>query len=290
MPFDPNLPANNSQVRSAELRSQFTGLKSLIDAVPSGPPGPVGPQGPQGVQGVAGPAGAQGIQGLPGVAGAPGAQGPKGDQGEQGTQGDAGPEGRHVTNVSDNGSGQAIIEMSDATTYGPFTVASGPPGADGAPGPQGDAGPQGPEGPQGPQGDPGGPPGPQGPQGDVGPQGDAGPAGEPGPEGRHVTNVYDSGDGRAIIEMSDASTYGPFTVASGPAGADGAQGPPGMDGAQGPPGEVSAQQLSDAIAGTPANVNAIEPMNLTVSDPPTQSEMQTIANKLDELINALKRW
>jgi hypothetical protein len=229
------------------------------------------------------------------VAGAPGAQGPKGDQGDQGLpgeagpQGDAGPEGRHVVNVSDNGSGQAIIEMSDATTYGPFTVASGPPGADGAPGPQGDAGPQGAEGPQGPQGDPGGPPGPQGPQGDIGPQGDAGPAGDPGPAGNGIANVYDNGDGRVVIQTTDGNSYGPFYAASGPAGADGAQGPPGMDGAQGPPGEVSAQQLSDAIASTPSNVNAIEPMNLTVSDPPSQAEMQTIANKLDELINALKR-
>ena len=33
MPFDPTLPATNSNVTSAELRNQFTGLKSLIDAV-----------------------------------------------------------------------------------------------------------------------------------------------------------------------------------------------------------------------------------------------------------------
>ena len=32
MPFDPNLPANNAQILSAELRSQFTSLKALIDA------------------------------------------------------------------------------------------------------------------------------------------------------------------------------------------------------------------------------------------------------------------
>ena len=31
MPFDPTLPANGSQIRSAELRSQFSGLKDLID-------------------------------------------------------------------------------------------------------------------------------------------------------------------------------------------------------------------------------------------------------------------
>jgi len=37
MSFDPSLPANGSDVRSDELRNQFTGLKELIDAVPVGP-------------------------------------------------------------------------------------------------------------------------------------------------------------------------------------------------------------------------------------------------------------
>ena len=37
MAFNPALPANNSVIASAELRAQFTGLKSLIDAVPSSP-------------------------------------------------------------------------------------------------------------------------------------------------------------------------------------------------------------------------------------------------------------
>ena len=34
--FDPNLPANNVQVRAAELRGQFNGLKTLIDAIQGG--------------------------------------------------------------------------------------------------------------------------------------------------------------------------------------------------------------------------------------------------------------
>jgi len=32
MAYDPNLPANNSPISSAELRAQFAGLKALIDA------------------------------------------------------------------------------------------------------------------------------------------------------------------------------------------------------------------------------------------------------------------
>ena len=35
MPFNPLLPANGGPIVAAELRSQFTGLKSLIDAVPT---------------------------------------------------------------------------------------------------------------------------------------------------------------------------------------------------------------------------------------------------------------
>ena len=31
MPYDPTLPANNAPVVSAELRSQFAGLKTLLD-------------------------------------------------------------------------------------------------------------------------------------------------------------------------------------------------------------------------------------------------------------------
>jgi len=35
MPFDPTKPVNNSQVNSAELRSQLASLKSLIDGCPT---------------------------------------------------------------------------------------------------------------------------------------------------------------------------------------------------------------------------------------------------------------
>jgi hypothetical protein len=39
MPFDPSLPHTDSEMRSEEMRNQFTGLKTLIDAIPAGPPG-----------------------------------------------------------------------------------------------------------------------------------------------------------------------------------------------------------------------------------------------------------
>ena len=62
--------------------------------------------------------------------------------------------------------------------------------------------------------------------------------------------------------------------------------PRGQDGA---PGEVTQQALDDAIAGTSANSNIVDFLGIIVSDPPTQAEVQQIADKLDELINALRR-
>ena len=38
MSFDPTYPPTNAEIESAPLRSQFNGLKDLIDAVPAGPP------------------------------------------------------------------------------------------------------------------------------------------------------------------------------------------------------------------------------------------------------------
>ena len=62
-----------------------------------------------------------------------------------------------------------------------------------------------------------------------------------------------------------------------------------MAGIQSPAGIVTNETLGTAIAGTSANTNNVQLLGLTVSDPPTQSEMQAIANKLDELITAQRR-
>ena len=254
-PFDPTQPATDSDLISAPVRDNFNALKELIDAVP---PGPVGPPGPAGSNGA---------------------------------------DGRSVVNVYDDGSGRCVIQMSDGTNYGPFSIASGPTGMQGPQGEQGATGAQGNTGCDGSQG-------PQGPQGNN------------GADGRYVSNVYDDGSGRAVIQMSDGGTFGPFTVATGPQGNngnDGAQGPQGnngsdggqgpqgpqgnngSDGAQGPqgpqgnPGEVSNADLTTAMGSTSSNTNAVSQLGLTVSDPPTQSELQAVVNKLDELIAALRR-
>jgi len=53
-------------------------------------------------------------------------------------------------------------------------------------------------------------------------------------------------------------------------------------GPQGPPGEVSSQQLSDAIAGTSANTNAVE---LLAAD----ADLPTVIAKINEMLTAQRR-
>jgi len=63
----------------------------------------------------------------------------------------------------------------------------------------------------------------------------------------------------------------------------------GGTGSDGQPGEVTNADLSSAISGTSANSNGVSTLGMAVSDPPTQGEVQMVADKLDELINALRR-
>jgi len=119
-----------------------------------------------------------------------------------GQQGPPGADGRGIAEVYDDGEGRAMVRMSDGATYGPFTIASGP---------------------QGERGSDGGP----------GPEGPAGPAGN---DGRGIASVRDSGDGRAIVVMSDGAEYGPFSIATGPQGERGSDGGPGPEGPAGPVG------------------------------------------------------
>ena len=47
--------------------------------------------------------------------------------------------------------------------------------------------------------------------------------------------------------------------------------------------------IANGIAGTSSNSNAVGTLGLAVNNPPTQADVQTIADKIDELINALRR-
>jgi hypothetical protein len=103
------------------------------------------------------------------------------------------------------------------------------------------------------------------------------------PPGEQAT-VESSFDGNTVH-----LTFGIPAGLNGSDGEQGIQGEPGVHGMPGAPGEVSFQQLADAIATTSSNSNGVGTLGMAVSDPPTQSEMQQIADKLDELINALRR-
>ena len=99
-------------------------------------------------------------------------------------------------------------------------------------------------------------------------------------EGATIAAVNPAGTG------TKAAAHFTFNI---PQGNDGGTGPAGNDGAQGPPGEITQSQLDSAISGTSANTNGVSTLGLSISDPPTQGELQSVANKLDELINALRR-
>lgn len=114
------------------------------------------------------------------------------------------------------------------------------------------------------------------------PQGYDGSEGAPGPPFAQavVDGVYTLPPGDpATVEVSFDGTEVHFTFSI----------PAGDEGPEGPPGEVSLQQLEDAISGTSNNSNEVNLLNMTVGDPPTQAEVQMIADKMDELINALRR-
>ena len=49
-------------------------------------------------------------------------------------------------------------------------------------------------------------------------------------------------------------------------------------------------QLNSAISGTANNIPGVAPLNLVINNnPPQQSDVQPIADKVDELINNLRR-
>lgn len=166
MPYDPNLPQENTLVDAAQMRSQFQGIVDLISSIPQGPPGPAG------------------------------------QNGSDGAPGQPGPQGPPFAN--------AVVD----------NVNTLPPGS---------------------------------------------PAG---------VNV--SFDGMNVHFTFDI-----------PQGAEGATGPQGL------PGEVTQSDLQNAVAqmtnDSSANSNGVSTLNLAVSDPPTQAQVQQIADKLDELITALRR-
>ena len=102
------------------------------------------------------------------------------------------------------------------------------------------------------------------------------------------------GDPATVQVSVDGSTlHFAFFIPSGEDGTQGPEGqmgPPGPQGAPGDPGEVQFTDLEYAINTQSSNIsNDVTKLDMYVNDPPTQWDVQQIANKVDELIQALRR-
>ena len=111
---------------------------------------------------------------------------------------------------------------------------------------------------------PAGPPGPEGPAGAQGPEGPQGQQGPPGPEG-------------------------PQGDPGGPQGPPGPEGPQGPTGPQGPPGEVTQTDLNNGLLNTLSQCSNISNGVSTLDTPYADPAAEELRNKLNELINALRR-
>jgi len=273
--FNPALPVDGSLVEAGELRDQFNGLAALIAAVTSVDAAVVDgvttlPPGDPAAAGVS-VAGnmlhfsfaiPQGYEGYPGNEGPPGPSGPQGEQDYSGPEGPQGAQGYERPPGSEGPQGppfaQAVVD--GVSTLEPWQPATVDVSYDGSYVhfsfgiPRGYDGSNGADGPQGP------------------------PFAQAVVDG--VTTLAPGDD--ATVAVSFDGTYVHFTFGI-------PQGYTGTEGPQGVPGEVTNADLSNAISGTSMNSNSVGTLGMYVSDPPTQSEVQTIADKLDELINALRR-
>ena len=260
MPFDPTLPAPNSPLESQVIRDQLQALFVLINNIASIAAAQV-----------------DSTHTLPPSSPANASVTVSGNtlhftfeipQGQEGPMGQPGPPFAQAVvdavNTVDPGT-PAAVGVSFDGTYVRFTFDI----------PRGNDGMNGSDGSQGPQGNDGG----QGPQGNDGAQGP--PFAQAIVDG--VTTL-DPGQAATVQTSFDGSNVR-FTFGI-PRGSDGSN---GSDGSQGPPGEISQAQLNSAISGTSANTNSVGTLGQGADGSYNQSQMQDLINKVDELINALRR-
>jgi hypothetical protein len=255
--FDPNYPPLNADIESTPLRTQFNGLKDLIDAVPAINAAQVDSTNtlPQGS-----PANASVSlignslhftfdipQGQEGLAGQDGAQGPPFAQAVVDSVSTLNPWESASVNVSFDGS---YVRFTFAIPRG-YDGSQGPPGSNGSDGNQGAQGIQGP------------------------------PFANAVVDG---VSTLDPGQPASVQTSFDGSNVR-FTFGI-PRGQDGSN---GNDGAQGPTGEVSEAMLSstigNALSNTSANTNGVGTLDSNFTDP----DMEALRQKLNELISAARR-
>lgn len=116
------------------------------------------------------------------------------------------------------------------------------------------------------------------PQGNDGPQGQTGNDGQTGPPFAQAVvdnvNTLPAGSAAAVgVSFDGTNVHFTFDI------------PQGQEGPMGASGEVSQSQLDNAISGTSNNSNGVSTLDTAMADPDTE----TLRQKLDELINALRR-
>ena len=93
---------------------------------------------------------------------------------------------------------------------------------------------------------------------------------------------------KELIDTIPAGPQGPEGPA-GPPGPEGSQGQQGPQGPQGPPGEVTQTDLNNGLLNTlsqcSSNSNGVNTLDTPMPDP----DMESLRQKLNELINALRR-
>jgi hypothetical protein len=261
--FDPNLPQEGTPLDAVQMRSQLNGLKAIIDAILTVSAAQVDSTAmlPPGT-----PANASvSVVGntlhftfeIP-----QGQEGPMGQQGPPFAQ--AVVDAVNTVNPGD----PAAVGVSFDGTNVRFTFDI-PRGNDGMNGSDGSQGPPGNDGSDGAQGQPGND-GPQGP-----------PFAQAVVDAVNTLEPWES----AAVDVSFDGSNVHFTFGI-PRGNDGSN---GSDGSQGPPGEVSQQQLDDAISGTSANTNNVSTLGQSADSSYNPNQIQDLINKVDELINALRR-
>ena len=136
------------------------------------------------------------------------------------------------------------------------------------------------------------------------PQGQEGPMGQPGPQGNDGSQGPPGNDGAqgppfAQAVVDSVTTLDPGNPATVGVSFDGSNVrftfgiPRGSDGATGQPGEVSQTDLNNGLLNTlsqcSANSNGVGTLGQSADGSYNPSQMQDLINKMDELINALRR-
>lgn len=133
------------------------------------------------------------------------------------------------------------------------------------------------------------PQGPQGPPGQNGSDGGPGPIGPQGPPFANavvdgVTTLPAGSPAQVSVSFDGVQVHFTFSI---PQGFDGATGPQGL------PGEVTQSDLNNAMATTLGqtsnNSNAVSTLALAADGAYNAAQLQAVMDKLDELINALRR-